>query len=294
MSYIGSSGLPRFTQFLLSHIVDTITYHKMNFVSRRSNVLSTKSIVSSSQPLASAVGNFILQSGGNAVDAAVGVAATLAVTEPASTGMGGDMFALFYDAKLRKVQGINASGRSGTNITFEQVKKLFPNEFRIPPHHGLAVTVPGVVAGWEDALNAWGTKTLQEVLSPAISLARNGFPVSQVSAYWWKRNGEEQLYSDSPFLPSPQQEGDIRKLPELACSLEIIAKSGKDGFYKGKIAKEICKAVKEHGGVLTESDLASHKSTFIDPVKCTYRSDYEVYECPPNGQGLGKPFILII
>lgn len=260
----------------------------MRFASRRSVVLSTKHMVASSQPLVSSVGHSVLQAGGNAMDAAVAMGACLAVTEPCSTGLGGDMFALFYNAETRRVQGVNGSGRSGEHCSLELVKKIFPNEYRIPNSHGLAVTVPGVVAGWADSLEWFGTKQLGELLQPAIQLAEEGFPVSQVTQHWWKEEAEKQLPPCSAFSPPPARQGEVCRNQQLANTLRLIASEGKDAFYIGDVAMRIAKQVQEQGGVLNESDLGHHETTRVEvPVKHNYRSEIDVYECPPNGQGLG-------
>ena len=204
------------------------------------------------------------------------------------------MFALYYDAKQRKVFALNGSGKSAKDATFERVKRAFPEQFRIPREHGMSVTVPGCVAGWEDALNEWGSKSLKEVLQPAIRLAREGFPCSEVTAHWWARAGKEQLEPGKAgkFLPPPLRPGQLMTNEDLADTLELIANQGKRGFYEGRIAKAICEAVGEKGGLLSEDDLRTHSSTFEQPIKMRYRGKHDIYECPPNGHGLGTSFEL--
>lgn len=278
------------------------------FPSRRSVVHSTKGIVASSQPLATAAGLKILERGGNAAMAAVATAAALAVLEPHMTGPGGDMFSLYYEAENKKIQGINGSGRAPKAITLDRVKKdlgVGPNSPRrgVPPSSIHSITVPGAVAGWVDVVDKWGNKklTLKEILQPALDLARNGFPVSSVSADLWqksasvlKRQGGWGLLNKNREAPAT---GEVFINEGLAKTLQAISDHGKDGFYKGFVADSIVKTVKERNGLLTHEDLESHESTFIEngslsvvtSLPATSSNEeprkLRVHEIPPNGQG---------
>ncbi len=259
------------------------------FRSRRSPVLSLKGIVSSSQVLASQAGISILQKGGNAADAAVATAAALAVTEPMSTGIGGDCFALFFDAKAKVVRGLNGSGRSPSDLTIEKVRHSGEKGERISSKSADSVTVPGAVAGWFDTVDKFGTLSMEEVLAPAIRLAEEGFPVYPITAFAWStstgklRNGpygKELLLNGQ--APEP---GQVWKNPNLARVFRTMVKHGKPGFYEGWVASAITDIVQSKGGILTHEDLASHKSTFDDPISTNYRG-VDIHEIPPNGQGI--------
>jgi gamma-glutamyltranspeptidase/glutathione hydrolase len=259
----------------------------MWFNSRRSPVYGTRGAVATSQPLASEAGMRILQRGGNAADAAVAVAAALNVTEPCSTGMGGDCFALFYDAKEGRVLGLNGSGRAPIGLTPE---KLFSEGLTKMPSNGVnTITVPGAVAGWVDAIEKFGTFTIGDVLTPAIELAEDGFPVSPLTARAWA--------SGVPFLKSgPYGDemlingrapgaGEVMKNPTLAHSMREVAEHGKAGFYEGRIAEAIVELIHLKGGTMTLDDLKRHITTFDEPITVNYRG-VDVWEIPPNGQGI--------
>jgi gamma-glutamyltranspeptidase/glutathione hydrolase len=244
--------------------------------------------IATSQPLATAAGLRVLQSGGNAIDAAVTAAAVLAVVEPTMNGAGGDLFAILYSARDKKIHGLNASGRAPAAATPEEFKKR--NIQRLPLRGELSVSVPGVVDGWSELLAKHGTRSLAQALEPAIKYARDGYAVSEIIADQWK-SVETLLGRDphaaSTFLingkaPAP---GDVFKNPKLAASLELIAKGGRDVFYKGVIAKAIAEDMKARKGLLTEKDLADHHADWVDPLSTTYRG-YQVLELPPNTQGI--------
>src|SRR3954470_3874587 len=254
----------------------------------RSAVLARNGAIATSQPLATAAGLRVLQSGGNAIDAAVTAAAVLAVVEPTMNGAGGDLFAIVYSAKDKKVHGLNASGRAGSLATLDEFKKR--NVQRIPLRGELSVSVPGVVDGWNELLTKHGTRTMAQALEPAIRYARDGYAVSEIIAGQWK-SVENVLARDpdaaSTFLiggkaPAP---GDVFKNPRLASSLELIAKEGRDAFYKGSIARAIGEAMARRNGLLTAQDLAAHHADWVDPISTTYRG-YQVLELPPNTQGV--------
>jgi gamma-glutamyltranspeptidase / glutathione hydrolase len=254
----------------------------------RSVVMARNGLIATSQPLASAAGLRVLQQGGNAFDAAITAAAVLAVVEPTMNSLGGDMFALVYDAKSKSVHALNASGRAPARAT--------PAEFRrrgldaIPYRGELSVSVPGVVDGWSELLARYGTITLDRALEPAIGYARDGYAVSEIIANQWK--DVEAILARDPvaaatFLPgghSPAA-GDVFRNPHLAASLELIAKGGRDAFYKGPIAKAIADDMRRRNGLITEADLAANKPDWVEPISTTYRG-YDVLELPPNTQGV--------
>ena len=259
------------------------------FNSRRSPVFSTRGIVAASQPLAVAAGLEILRLGGNAADAAVATAAALNVTEPTSTGIGGDCFALFYDQSNGKVSALNGSGRAPSALTLDKLAKGgFDKE--LPPYHAHTVTVPGACAGWCDLVARFGKLSMENVLNPAIRLAEQGFPVAPITAYSWERGVAKQLGSSLGGLEltingSSPKPGEIFRNPGLARTFRQVAEGGKDAFYKGEIAEAIADTLKAAGGYMTVEDLASHQSTWDAAINTTYR-DLRVWECPPNGQGL--------
>ncbi|KAL7680878.1 putative nucleophile aminohydrolase [Plasmopara halstedii] len=261
-------------------------------IGSRSPIYGRHGMVSCSQPLASEIGLRILKQGGNAVDAAIAIAAALSVTEPCSTGIGGDCFLLFFDAKTNQVRGLNGSGCSPVALSINQViKDLEKDATAIPSDHGHAVTVPGAVAGWVDAVEAWGTLSMIDILRPAIELAREGFPVSPLTAVSWE-HGRDQLLrsSNAAELLNDRSEapkaGEIFKNENLAKCLEEIGHDGKKAFYEeGRIAQAILNAVKEKKGLMALEDLASHKSLMVTPISTLFHG-VNVYEIPPNGQGI--------
>jgi gamma-glutamyltranspeptidase/glutathione hydrolase len=245
-------------------------------------------MVATSQPLAVQAGLEILHDGGNAVDAAVAVAAVLNVVEPMSTGVGGDLFALIYDAKSGQLRGLNASGRAPRQAPLEAYKK---RGHRTMPQAGiLSVTVPGTVHGWAVLLNELGSLPLARVLESAIWYAEHGFPVSEVIAHGWER-AEEKLKQDEStrrtYLNDGQapRVGEVFKNPSLAETLRRIAKEGVKTFYQGRLARAIVAESERQEGLLTLDDLSAHTSTWVEPIATDYH-DYRVYELPPNGQGL--------
>jgi gamma-glutamyltranspeptidase / glutathione hydrolase len=267
------------------------------FNSRRSPVMGTRGMVATSQPLAVAAGLEILAGGGNAADAAVAAAAALNVTEPTSTGIGGDCFALFYSANTCQISALNGSGRAPSALTLERVRQEgFGSE--LPPLHPYTITVPGACAGWCDLVERHGRLTMSEVLEPAIRLADGGFPVSPITAYFWDRGAERQLRQawgglELTFDGRAPRAGEIFRNPGLARTFKVVAEGGKAAFYQGKIAEAVAAAVQVAGGVLQADDLASHHSTWEEPISANYRG-YRVWECPPNGQGLAALLALNI
>ena len=261
----------------------------LTFNSRRSPVYSRNRIVATSQPPATAAGLEILVKGGNAADAAVAAGAALNVTEPTSTGIGGDMFALFYSADTKRVTALNGSGRAPAALTLDRLKKDgFSTE--LPPFHAHTVTVPGACAGWFDLIEKHGSLSMSEILAPAIRLASDGFPVGPITSHSWQRGAERQLKSapnghELTIDGRGPKAGEIFRNPNLARTFEIVARRGKSAFYQGEIAEAIVGVIKEAGGCMSVEDLASHSSTWEEPISVSYRG-LRVYECPPNGQGI--------
>jgi gamma-glutamyltranspeptidase / glutathione hydrolase len=254
----------------------------------RSAVLARNGAIATSQPLATAAGLRVLQSGGNAIDAAVTAAAVLAVVEPTMNGPGGDLFAIVYSAKDKKIHGLNASGRAGLLATVDEFRKRGVQ--RIPLRGELSVSVPGVVDGWNELLTKHGTRTLAQALEPAIKYARDGYAVSEIIASQWKEVEEllgRDPYAAKTFLIDGKapKTGDVFKNPALANSLEQIAKGGRDVFYKGAIAKAIADDIARRKGLITLKDLADHHADWVEPLSTTYRG-YQVLELPPNTQGV--------
>lgn len=259
------------------------------FCAMRGTVMTRNGMVSSAHPLASMVGVSILQRGGNAMDAAIAMAAMLNVTDPAMTGIGGDMFLLYYLAKDGRVTALNASGRAPAAATVERIRTM--GHKSVPPFHGLAVSVPGALDGWVMALERYGTMKLAELLQPAIHYAEVGFPVYKTLISQYQNNGRESLtlYPDSVrnyFINGQTPRfGEILVQKGLADSFRKIAASGKDIFYRGELGEKIVRAVQAAGGLLATKDLADHQGEWVEPVSTTYR-DYTIVEFPPNTQGV--------
>jgi gamma-glutamyltranspeptidase/glutathione hydrolase len=271
------------------------------FRSRRSNVMAMHGMVATSQPLAAMAGLEILRMGGNAADAAVATAAMLNVVEPISTGVGGDVFALFWDAATRTVRALNGSGRAAKRASVEALRRL--GYTRMPVYTGHAVTVPGTVAGWSDLLEGCGTMSLADVLARAIRTAEEGYPVTEWIAEGWKTQTGKLLRSaewqsgdleNGPLQPSGAEllvdgrapgAGEVMRIPTLGETLRAIAAEGPSYFYQGEFAIRLSEHVQRYGGWLTPEDLVAHRSTWEEPISTRYR-DVTVYECPPNGQGL--------
>ncbi len=245
-------------------------------------------MVAASQPLAAAAGVEILAQGGTAADAAVATAAALNVTEPTSTGLGGDCFALYYEASTRSVTALNGSGRAPAGLTLERLRR---EGFQgLPPFHPYTITVPGACAGWCDLIERHGRLSLPDILAPAIRLAEGGFPVAPLTAVAWQRGAQIQLSTalggqELTIQGRGPQAGEIFRNPGLARTLRKIAEGGKIAFYQGEIAGAIAAVVQSAGGCLTDADLAAHHSTWEQPIHSTYRH-LRLWECPPNGQGL--------
>jgi len=260
------------------------------FTSRRSPVYSRRGIVATSQPLATAAGIEVLSKGGNAADAAVAAAAALNVTEPTSTGIGGDMFALYFDAQTKQVTALNGSGRASSALTLERLKREGLLTDSLPFYHPHTVTVPGACAGWCDLIEKHGSLSLTEILAPAIRLGDEGFPVAPLTAHFWARGADRQLKSalnghEMTIDGRAPKAGEIFRNKGLARTFKLVAEQGAIGFYQGSVAESIVAVIKEAGGCLSAEDLASHISTWESPISVDYRG-LRVYECPPNGQGI--------
>jgi len=260
----------------------------------RSEVIAQHGMVASSQPLCTQVGLDILKKGGSAVDAAIATNACLGLMEPTGNGIGGDLFAIVWDAQTQKLHGLNASGRSPMSLNLDYFKEQTMD--KIPSHGPLPVSVPGAVDGWFELHEKFGVLTMDQILQPTINYANDGFPLSELIAYYWARSvpllskyeGFKETYTINGKAP---QKGDVFKNPYLAKTLQKIAAGGRDAFYKGDIAKTIAAYMKKQGGFLTYDDLAKHTSEWIDPVSTNYRG-YDVWELPPNGQGIAALQIL--
>lgn len=244
---------------------------------------SSSGMVACSQRLASEAGARILRDGGTAADACVAMDAMLHVTEPASTGLGGDMFALFYDAQTQTVSALNGSGRAPMARSLGDVTR--DERGIIPSKHGDAVTVPGCCAGWFDLIARHGRKSVAELLEPAIAVAEHGFAVATVAAALWERNVGQLQSTELTIDGRAPKAGETFRNPGLASVLRAIANGGRAAFYDGDIAERIAAAAQAAGGALTAADIASHESTWQEPISTSYRN-VRVWECPPNGQGI--------
>lgn len=248
-------------------------------------------MVCTSQPLASEAGLRVLRRGGNAFDAAIAAAAVLNVVEPMSTGIGGDMFALAWSAREKRLVGLNGSGRSARAATVERYRDL--GFERVPTYGPYAVTVPGAFHGWVTLLEKYGSLPLDVVLEDAIYYAEEGFPVSEVIASYWRG---ALSHRDRPEFAAtyliregvdwrPPRVGEVFRQPDLAATLRKLAKGGIDAFYRGEIGARIASYLEEQGSLIRREDLASHESTWVEPVSTSFRG-YELHELPPNGQGI--------
>jgi gamma-glutamyltranspeptidase/glutathione hydrolase len=274
--------------FLLAIGLFTVTTHTQRRTQGRSMVVSRGGIVAAESPLAAQAGAMILAQGGNAVDAAVAANTVMGVVEPMMNGIGGDLFAIVYEAKAGKLYGLNASGWAPAKLSIEFLKDKGITGM---PQNGIqTVTVPGAVDGWSKLLSRFGKKNFPEVLAPAIYYAREGFPVPELAAAYWAIAEEHQkqdrntaatymINGHAPHL------GEIFHNPDLARSLELTSVGGRDAFYKGEIANRIVATSSKLGGTMTAEDLADFSSEWVEPISTTYR-DWTVYEIPPNGQGI--------
>ncbi|MGB3799665.1 MAG: gamma-glutamyltransferase, partial [Lewinella sp.] len=266
----------------------------------RSEVLAANGMVATSHPLATQIGLQILKDGGNAIDAAIAANAALGLMEPTGCGVGGDLFAIVWDAKTEQVYGLNASGRSPKNMTLADLKeKKLDN---IPSLGPLPVSVPGAVDGWFSLHERFGSVPMADLLAPAIEYAEEGFPLTQLIAWYMQRSVPTYLAKGFPNVRETYMgqnggtlpdEGDIYRNPFLAATYRQIAAGGRDAFYRREIAATIANFIQEQGGYLSEEDLADHASEWVDPVSVNYRG-YDVWELPPNGQGIAALQMLAI
>ena len=286
--FAAAGGVAIFAAFSLL-AGDRITGHAF---ATRSEVLAPHGMVCTSQPLATEIGLDVLKAGGSAVDAAIAADAALGLMEPVGAGVGGDLFAIVWSAKDGKLCGLNASGRAPRGATLEDMRAAVTRLGRttIPPYGVLPVTVPGCVDGWFALHGRFGRLPMVRLLEPTIGYARDGFPVTELIAYYWDRS--VPVLSPQPggfaatFAPGGRapRAGELFRNPDLAATLGTIAAAGRDGFYRGRIADQIDAFMRDHGGFLRKEDLAANTPTWVDPVSTNYRG-YDVFELPPNGQG---------
>lgn len=274
--------------FLLPFGVYSQDRYYGNLWATRSQVIAQNGMAATSHPLTTQVALDVLKAGGNAIDAAIAANAMEGVVEPHMNGIGGDLYAIVWDAKTKKLYGLNGSGRSPKSLQISEFQKRGIKH--IPPYGPLAVTVPGCVDAWFEMHKKFGSMPMDKILEKAVSYARAGFPIHaelfaalpRIPAIYSKFPNVVKHYYQSGSLP---QEGDIFRNPDLANTLEKIGKEGRDVFYKGEIARNIDTFMKKNGGFLSYEDLSSHASTWVDPVSVNYRG-YDVWELPPNGQGI--------
>src|SRR5581483_8297149 len=285
------SALVRHLAPFLALIVIAAVAHAQGPLDRqpgRSVVRAEHGMVATSQPLATQVGLDVLKRGGNAVDAAIAVAAMLNVTEPMMTGVGGDMFAIVYWKKTGELKGLNASGRAPRALTLDYFQKRGITKM---PQFGMeSITVPGAFDGWTTLLAKYGTMKLPDLLAPAIATAENGFPVMEKCAEDWEEivpRLRQNADIAAQYLPDGRapHPGEIFRAPNLARTLRTLANGGRDAFYNGEVGRRIVAYMQSHGGFLTMDDLAAQHAEWVDPISTTYRG-YTVYELPPNGQGI--------
>lgn len=265
----------------------------------RSPVLAEHGMVCTSHPLASQIGLDILKQGGNAIDAAIAANAALGLMEPTGCGVGGDLFAIVWDAKTQKLYGLNGSGRSPKSMTLDTLKAMGLE--KIPAYGPLPVSVPGAVDGWTSLHDKFGSMPLKKILAPAIQYAEEGFPVTELIGYYlgsidrFSRIGYPNI-KETYFDPNGGQRpknGERYRNPALANTYRAIAKKGREGFYEGEVARTITSFIKEQGGFLSMEDLSAHHSQWVEPVSVNYRG-YDVWELPPNGQGIAALQLLNI
>ena len=276
-----------------SHGYDRVTGE--NFTSR-SEVIAAHGMVASSHPLATQIGLGILKQGGSAVDAAIAVNAALGLMEPTGNGIGGDLFAIVWDAKTKKLYGLNASGPAPQKLSLEYFQNNNLSEY--PEFGPLPVTVPGAVAGWSELHNKFGKLPIKSLFKPTIEYAKDGFPVTETIAYYFESN--KQRFQDYPNFKEVwmangdvPKTGEIFKNPALGRTLEILSEKGLDQFYTGKIAKITANFIQEQGGFLSYEDLANFQPEWVEPISTNYRG-FDVWELPPNTQGLATLQILNI
>jgi gamma-glutamyltranspeptidase/glutathione hydrolase len=277
---------------LAAHAADRVTGQPF---ATRSEVYAPHAMAATSHPLATQIALDVMKAGGSAVDAAIAANAALGLMEPTGNGIGGDLFAIVWDPKTRKLHGYNGSGRSPKSLTLAEFQRRGLTD--VPPHGPLPVTVPGTVDAWFALHARFGRKPMADNLAPAVTYAREGHPVHEVISYYWNRSvpvlGKwpgftEQFTVDGKRGP---RTGETWKNPNLARTLETLGREGRDAFYKGEIARTIDAYFKANGGFLSYEDLAAHTGNWVEPVSTNYRG-YDVWELPPNGQGIAALQIL--
>ena len=262
----------------------------------RSEVIAAHGMVATSHPLATQIGLDVLKQGGSAVDAAIAANAALGLMEPTGNGIGGDLFAIVWDAKTKKLHGYNGSGRSPQSLSLQWFQQQGLQD--IPAHGPLPVTVPGAVDGWFALHKKFGNLPMSTLLAPTIRYATEGFPVTEVIAHYWalsvpklgKFPGFNEQFTRDGRAP---EKGELWRNPNLARTLTQLADEGRDAFYRGDIARTIGDYIKAQGGFLSAADLAAHRGEWVEPVSTKYRG-YDVWELPPNGQGIAALMMLNI
>ncbi|MDP5150731.1 gamma-glutamyltransferase [Rheinheimera baltica] len=259
----------------------------------RSEVIAPSAMAATSQPLATQIALDIMKQGGNAIDAAIAANAALGLMEPTGNGIGGDLYAIVWDAKSQKLHGLNASGRSPLGLSYDTLQAELDKLGRkdLPPHGMLPISVPGAVDGWFELHSKFGRLPMRDILQPAIGYAETGFPVSELIAYYWDRSVPVLSKQPGDFIGTftingkAPAKGEIFKNPALANTLKMLAKDGRDAFYRGELTKQIDSFMRENGGYLRYDDFAKHRSDWVEPVGVDYKG-YTLWELPPNGQGI--------
>lgn len=259
----------------------------------RSEVIATEAMAATSHPLATQIALDVMKQGGNAIDAAIAANAALGLMEPTGNGIGGDLYAMIWDAKSGKLYGLNASGRSPLGLSYDTLKAELEKLGRtdLPPHGMLPISVPGTIDGWFEMHKKFGKLPMPQLLQPTIDYAEKGFPVTELIAYYWDRS--VPILSPQPgdfkgtftINGKAPAKGQIFKNPGLAYTLRTVAKEGRDAFYRGEITRKIDKFMTENGGYLRFADFANHRSDWVEPVGVDYKG-YTLWELPPNGQGI--------
>lgn len=287
--------------YLLFFLTISLNVHSFDRVSgkdfvSRSEIIAQNGMVATSHPLATQIGLDILKNGGNAIDAAIAANIALGLMEPTGNGIGGDLFVILWDADSQKLYGLNASGPAPKSLSIDYFKDN--NLTKIPSYGPLPVTVPGAVDGWIKLHERFGSVKFKDLFTPTINYARNGFPITETIAFYLKSSSERfKSYPNFKDVWMPDNnilsKGDLFKNPQLANTLEEISKSKRKSFYEGNIAKLMADFIKEQGGFLSTSDLANYHAEWVEPVSTNYRG-YDVWELPPNGQGIAALQILNI
>lgn len=262
----------------------------------RSEVIAPHAMAATSQPLATQIALDVLKAGGSAVDAAIAANAALGLMEPTGNGIGGDLFAIVWDPATERLHGLNASGRSPRSLTLEEFERRGLE--RVPPYGVLPISVPGCVDGWFELHDRFGRLPMNEVLAPAVRYAREGFPVSELIAHYWdlsvRSRAEHPFFLETFTIDGrAPRKGEMWRNPMLASTLERIGSEGRDAFYRGDMARTIARTVQDAGGFLSYDDMAAHASEWVEPVSTSYRG-VELWELPPNGQGIAALQILNI